>query len=39
MNPPTPDDLAVEIGRHVSEMAELCGEEIGVRISRKLMMV
>ncbi|HCE42035.1 MAG TPA: hypothetical protein DET40_00615 [Lentisphaeria bacterium] len=36
-NPPTPDGLADEIGRHVAEMAELCGEEIGVRISRKLM--
>ncbi|MFZ2657419.1 MAG: tRNA-dihydrouridine synthase family protein [Victivallales bacterium] len=36
-NPPTPDDLADEIGTHVAGMAELCGEEIGVRISRKLM--
>ena len=36
-NPPTPEDLAGEIGFHVAEMAELCGEEIGVRISRKIM--
>ncbi len=35
--PPTSDELADEILMHVSDMAELYGEEIGMRISRKLM--
>ncbi|HBC86768.1 MAG TPA: hypothetical protein DCZ94_07435 [Lentisphaeria bacterium] len=35
--PPTPEALACEIGLHVADMAGLYGEEVGVRISRKLM--
>lgn len=35
--PPTPEKLADEISVHVSEMADVYGEEMGMKISRKLM--
>jgi nifR3 family TIM-barrel protein len=34
--PPTPDELATEIGLHLKDMAECYGEELGMRISRKI---
>ena len=34
--PPTPDELASEIELHLKDMAECYGEEVGMRISRKI---